>query len=485
MIKNRSLLKDRKDCEVSVSPTIRLGLVIAFALLWAIWIQPHTIALRHILLTVGSLLGLYVIIQNRSIMRTKATIPIYLMGLLFLWITFHLFFLSNKFELQLDEYLTIWKRIWWGTPFAIGLGITLGSKQNLIGETQKRFNKQDLIAWWIFYLGIATPTIIYLTRTLLMMMAGKFGWTLPNYAMLLPNVSTWHIPKMGYIFFCLPALAIACSQFATLFNHQSRFYVYYAGIYAATILAVFLVFYLENAKNGFVYATILCILMLAVFSLRSHLNWGWRNGIILLLSLGIVGILLVQHVKQNDSWRTLLADIKVATQLEEIDAWKDYGARGYPKNEMGNVVSETNYARAAWAQVAIQLILERPLGYGLLYQSFGYFAKEKWPNSILDTSHSAWLDITLAIGIPGVILLLASAALALKNLLQLESNSFTIATLWMMLSIFMLMITTEVARQVYIEALFFVILLVAGMGIGSLNRFKLNCEQSSIKAPDS
>ncbi|WP_108507824.1 O-antigen ligase family protein [Polynucleobacter acidiphobus] len=475
MIKNRPLLEDGKDREVPVPPTIRLGLVIAFALLWAIWIQPHTIALRHVLLTVGSLLGLYVIIQNRSLMRTKEAIPVYLMGTLFLWVTFHLFFLNSKFELQLDEYLTIWKRILWAAPFAIGLGIALGSKQNLIGETQKGSNKQYLIVWWIFYLGIATPTIIYLTRALLMMMAGKFGWTLPNYAMLLPIPSTWHIPKMGYIFFCLPALAIACSQFVILFNQKSRFIVYYAGIYAATILAVFLVFYLENAKNGFAYATSLCLLMLAVVSLKNRFNWGWRNGAILLLSLGIAGILLVQHVKQNDSWRTLFADIKVATQLEEIDAWKDYGARGLPKNEMGSVVSVTNYTRAAWAQVAIQLILERPLGYGLLYQSFGHFAKEKWANSTLDTSHSAWLDLTLAIGIPGIVLVLASAALAFKNLFQRESNSFTVATLWMMLSIFMLMITTEVARQVYIEALFFVILLVAGMGIASLNRFKLKC----------
>lgn len=473
MIKNPLSLDGSNPYQVTVSPRIRLGLIIAFALLWAIWIQPHTIALRHILMTVGSLLGLYVIIQNRSLMRTKEAIPIYLIGILFLWITFHLFFLSAKFELQLDEYLTIWKRILWGTPFAIGLGIAIGSKQNLIGETQNARSKQNSTSWWIFYLGIATPTIIYLTRVTFMVMATKFGWTLPNYLILLGIPSTWHIPKMGYIFFCLPALAIACSQFVILFNQQSRFIVHYAGIYATTILAVFLVFYLENAKNGFAYATTLCLLMLAIASLKNRLNWGWRNGTILLLSLGIVGILLVQHVKQNDSWRTLFADIKVATQLEEIDAWKDYGARGLPKNEMGLAVSVTNYMRAAWAQLAIQLVLERPLGYGLLYQSFGHFAKEKWPNSTLDTSHSAWLDLTLAIGIPGIVLLLASAALAFKNLLQRESNSFTIATLWMMLSIFMLMLTTEVARQVYLEALFFVILLSTGMGIASLNRFKL------------
>lgn len=472
MIKHSLFFQSGNICQILVPPRIELLLVISFALLWAIWIQPHTIVLRHILLTTGSLLGLYVIIQNRFLMRTKAAIPIYLLGILFLWITFHLFFLSNKFELQLDEYLTIWKRILWSTPFAVGLGIALGSKEYPAGANQKVSNKQDSAVWWIFYLGIATPTIIYLIRVVLMIITTKFGWTLPNYAMLLPIPSTWHIPKMGYIFFCLPALAIACSQLVILFNQQSRFYFYYAGIYAATILTVFLVFYLENAKNGFAYATTLCILMLAVISLKNRLSWGWRKGIILLACLGVIGVLLVQHVKQNDSWRTLFADIKVATQLEESDAWKDYGAKGYPKNELGLVVNGTNYLRASWAQAATQLILERPLGYGLLYQSFGHFAKEKWPNSTLDTSHSAWLDITLAIGIPGMLLLLTSAVLAFKNLLQRGSSAFAIATLWMMQSIFMLMLTTEVARQVYLEALIFVILLSTGMGIASLNRVK-------------
>ena len=458
---------------------ITLALVISFAILWAIWIQPHTLALRHIALSLGSLLGLYVIVKNQSLMRSKASIPIYLIGLLFLWITFHLFFLSTKFELQLDEYLTIWKRIVWGAPFAIGLGIVLGSKQNPIGETQKVTKKQDSTSWWIFYLGIATPTLIYLTRATLMMMASKFGWALPNYAILLPNPSSWHIPKMGYIFFCLPALAIACSQFVIHFNQQSRFYIYYAGIYAATILAVFLVFYLENAKNGFAYAITLCLLMLAIISFKNRVNWGWRNGTILLVCFGVIGILLVQHVKQNDSWRTLFADIKVATQLDEIDAWKDYGARGIPKNEMGLEVSITNYTRAAWAQVAPQLIFERPFGYGLLYQSFGHFAKEKWPDSTLDTSHSAWLDITLAIGIPGIILLLTSVVLAFRTLLQKKSNAFTMGSIWMMLSIFLLMLTTEVARQVYIEAIFFIIFLVTGMGISSSNRESLKNINSS------
>jgi hypothetical protein len=264
----------------------------------------------------------------------------------------------------------------------------------------------------------------------------------------------------------LPALAVACGQFALLSGQPSRVSYYCVGIFAATILAVFFVFYLENAKNGFVYAAALCLWMLTSIGFKKRSNWSWRNAAILIILLCTVFVLLVKHVEQNDSWKTLFADIKVATQLEEIDAWKDYGARGFPVNELGKTVSETNYLRAAYAQVVTQFIAERPLGYGLLYQSFGYLAKEKWPNSVMDTAHSAWLDITLGIGIPGVLLLLLSGILALKNTLRPSPSVFGVAVFWAVLSIFLLMLTTEVARKVYFESFIFMILLAAGIGMG-------------------
>jgi hypothetical protein len=457
----------------SESPTtanfVTLALVISFAILWAIWIQPHTLALRHIALSLGSLLGVYIIVKNHSLMWSKASIPIYLIGLLFLWVTFHLFFLSSKFDLQLDEYMTIWKRILWSAPFAIGLGIALGAKSHLIGAKGTKGVEYTLV-WWIFFAGIAAPTVIYLIRAALMFLASKYGWTLPHYALLLDGNSTWHIPKMGYIFFCLPALAVACGQLILLINQQSHFSLYFASIYVTTILAVYFVFYIENAKNGFAYATALCVLMAVIIFLKKRFNWSWRNVAILIVLVCAVVILLTKHVQQNDSWKTLFADIKVATQLEEIDAWKDYGARGLPLNELGKTVSITNYTRAVWAQVVIQFIAERPLGYGLLYQSFGHFAKEKWPNSVMDTAHSAWLDITLGIGIPGMFLILFSGVLALKNVRQLAPNVFGVAVLWALLSIFLLMFTTEVARKTYIEALIFMILLAAGIGLAGSKR---------------
>lgn len=466
-----------------INPTsriVKIALVSLFALLWAIWIQPHTIALRQIILTLGSLLGLYVMSQNLCLFKTRRALPIYLIALLFAWITFHLFFLSRQYELQLVEYFTIWKRIAWGAPFAIGLGVVLNPLNSKNSLDQDGSSDKYEGVWWIFYVGIVAPTVIYLMRTVLMLLAGKFGWQLPNFAMHWPASSTWHITKMSIVFFCLPALALACSQCIYLANQKTQHPFLLGFFYVGTIAAVLTVFYLENTKNGFVYSAILIMAMLVKIILIRKSRWSWRDSTIILLAVSGITILGVRHVQQNDSWKTLASDLRVAEKLGEIDAWKYYGSKGYPINDLGKTVSATNYERATWARVAVGMIGELPLGYGLVYKSFGYYGKDKWPDSILFQAHSAWLDLTLGIGIPGVLLLVLAGGLALKNACQTRIRFWGSESLWMLLSVALLMATTEVSQQIYIDALVFLILWTAGLGLSSQStQMVTECELSA------
>jgi hypothetical protein len=450
--------------QLRYADAVKLAMVVLFALLWAILIQPNTIALRHILLTIGSLLGLYVIAKNKDLLISKSATPIYLIFVLLAWVTFHLFFLSSKYELQLEEYQTIWKRILWGLPFAVGLGIVLGQTYQIKEPSDKdlRFEKN---LQWIFVAGITAPTCIYLLRFCLMALAARLGWNLPDFAMILWPPSSWHIPKMAYIFFCLPALALACGQIIRIMKSPNQSFYLSVAVYSGIIAAVFAVFYLENAKNGFAYASALFFSMLIKIGFDKRSQWNLRKSVLIASAVLAMVFLLAQHVQKNDSWRTLFSDIKVAQRLDEIDAWKDYGARGLPTNDMGKVVSVTNYTRAAWAQVVLEFITEKPLGYGLVFKSFGAMALEKWPESTLDTAHSAWLDLTLGIGIPGITLLLLSGLLALINSQRITPYFWGSVAFWLLISIFLLMITTEVARKGYVEALLFLILWTAGLGL--------------------
>jgi hypothetical protein len=447
---------------------VRIALVILFSLLWAIWIQPHTIFLRHAVLISGSLLGLYVILQNRALLWRKTAIPIYLIFLLLAWVGFHLLFLSNNFSLQLEEFSTIWKRVLMGLPFAIGLGIAIHS----ISNTKLASNKTD-VCWWVFFCGLCAPSAIYLLRYILTVLAQRYQLNLPEPLLNLAAPSTWYVPKTAWVFFCLPALAVAWAQFL----QAQRVDIKAGGhsiLYLSVVVLVSAVFYLENIKNGMIYSVILIGFGLANSLLSKRFRWT-RKGIRLLLILAIViGILGSRHLQANRSWNTFMADTKVAEQMEKIDLWKFAGQKGYPKNALGDTVSITNYERMTWAQAALKMIKEQPLGYGLVWKSFGVMAKERWPDSVLTQSHSAWLDLTLGIGIPGVGLILLASFMAMYRLNKRVTNEglqsrWQSSAIWWIGSILLLMFTTEVSQKTYIDALIFVILYVASTGLGDPN----------------
>jgi hypothetical protein len=447
---------------------IPIAMAILFALLWAIWIQPHTISLRHILLSLGSLLGIYVVINNRRLLVTKEAIPLYLIGALFVWIAFHLAFLSQNFTLQLEEFATIWKRIAWGTPFAIGLGLALGFLlTSLQSEDKGRAYQLRNMAWWILFLGVLTPTMIYLCRYLVMAIASKLGFQLPQALMILHPPSSWYIPKTGYVFFCIPALALSCASISSILRSNAKMNLWKIGIYVLSIIAVVAVFYLENIKNGIAYSVVLVLVLILQLLIHYARARSIKGLLAIVFVAGAFSLILAQHLHKNDSWNTVLADIKVANQLETIDHWKYRGDRGYPNNEFGKMVSVTNYERAAWAQVALEFIAERPQGYGLVLESFRHIGKEKWPESNLLQSHSGWLDLTLGIGIPGVALIILAAFLSIRSLSQCSGSLWSRPVIWLLSSIGLLMITTEVSQKVYLDALIFLILFSASLSLGS------------------
>jgi hypothetical protein len=429
-------------------------LAILFALLWTIWIQPHTLFLRHSLLTLGSLIGLYVIFNNYRVLFTRFAIPIYLIGLLFVWVIFHLLFLSENVSLQLDEFKSIWKRIAWGTPFAIGLGIALGSLFiSSKKESNYGINKLQSHCWWILFLGMLAPAIIYLCRYLATTSADLSAAELPSAFMLLYPPSSWYIPKTGYVFFCIPTLALACAKLSTIFRGKSTLNYWHIAIFILSIFAVMSIFYLENFKNGIIYSVILVFVLITQFVVYYLKRGSLRILVAIAFVVSAFALIVMLHLQKNDSWNTLFADIKVASQLDTVDHWKYRGDRGYPNNEFGKMVSITNYERAAWAQVAVHFIIERPQGYGLVLESFKHIAKEKWPESNLLQSHSGWLDLTMGIGIPGILLILFAAGLSIRNLACYSESIWGSPFIWVLSSIGLLMITTEVSQKVYLEVL--------------------------------
>lgn len=141
------------------------------------------------------------------------------------------------------------------------------------------------------------------------------------------------------------------------------------------------------------------------------------------------------------------------------------------------MVSVTNYERMAWAKEGIKLAIQNPLGYGLIERSFGHLAKLNWPDSKLHQSHSGWIDLTLGLGIPGILLILSSLLLLLHHIFKSagQQGGGTIATqsiypamAWCAIfSLLIIWCTTEISQKVYFDDLIFWLALASGLSLGN------------------
>jgi hypothetical protein len=425
---------------------------ICFSVLYAIWALPETILIRHVCLIIGALLSLWIIYHNRHLFFQKRAIPIWLIVALFAWATFHLFFLSTDFAAQYEEYTSIWKRVALGAIFALGFGIGL-SNACLSNVNQK-------VIWTLIYLGLVAPTLIYIIKYFLTYKAAQWGVVVPNYLRLYSSSALFYLPKTAYVCFCLPALAVALGELARNI-HRGQTLKIFNLFYILTVPAVLFVFYSENIKNGVVYGAALLILFFGLLVFHRFRQHWFAKLNILVLVLAVGTLFVARNIQSNPSWSTLWADAKIAKDTQTYQHWKYNGEKGYPNNELGFMVSITNYERIAWGKAGIQLIQQSPLGYGLIESSFGHLAKISWPDSKLHQSHSGWIDLVLGIGIPGF-LLIAGALLTLlfqlarsQNQLTLKGGSYSMAVWWILFSLGIMWCTTEISQKVYFDDLIF------------------------------
>ena len=437
---------------------------ITFVVLYSVWILPEIAAWRNTSLVIGAVLGLYVSYQYRFLLLNKMALPIWLIGMLFIWAGFHLIFLSQNPVVQLIEFKGIWKRALLAVIFALGLGLS-------ISNNLERIKKW---AWPLIYLGLLMPTLIYLLKWVFTHYGQSiFGFELaPSYLRVYPWSQPFYVPKTDYVVFCLPTLAVSLGQILTLFKAKQIRWTQLL-IYSASIAAVSFVFYGQNVKNGFLYEGLLFILFLLILVRTSKKKWTpIKAGVIALIFVG-VGFVGYKHVQKNDSWASFAADCKIAVQLDRYQEWKFNGERGYPVNGLGKAVSNTNYDRITWGLVGLRLFRENLLGYGLIENSFGPLVNRKWPESSvrLTHAHSGWLDLALGLGLPGITLVLISLILALKHTRNLTGPWQSLGQ-WVLLSTLLLWCTTEVSNNGNFDPLLFWIVLTASLVFRVNHRLK-------------
>lgn len=409
---------------------------------------PHTLIIRNVCLVLGALMGIYLLVKNPAVLIKWQALPLWLTATLFVWISLHLAFIGSDYDSQLSEFQSIWKRASLGSLYAIGLGMAV-------------MQDKTMRCWRVLLLGFAMPILIYGLKYLLTFYGDYFGINAPNFLRLYHTNAEFYIPKISYIFFCLPALGLALGQ---LLNYPHGHSCQNAGsiaIYIFLIFSVVAIFWSMHAKNGMAYA----FLLATIFVLVSLRDLKWQKLILPLLVVFGICIFVWSHLQENESWIYILGDLKVAINADPSSGDGAFVLDGpYPINDLGAAVRPENYVRFAWGFKAVELIQEHPFGYGIIQDSFGRLMKEKWPLTNLGQSHSGWLDLTLGIGLPGVLIIILTAFFAIKNSCKLPSPWRAFVP-WFLGSSMLLFLTTEVAQKNYLETFILMIVFSAALSL--------------------
>jgi hypothetical protein len=288
---------------------------------------------------------------------------------------------------------------------------------------------------------------------------------MPNYYFSSPFGNKINTVLMGGLF----TSAICGSSANALLNNRPHYpWPIYCYWLLGVLTILFAVTTIIDTRNGVGVGIILIaswVLYVGSSKLTQQIKLGkldWKISLATLIPAILIIIFIQQHLSINRGWNHFIDDVTVAVKIDEVPNWQDVKKYGYPKTASGEPVYPNNYERAAWATAGIHSITQNPLGYGLLEHSLGKVIRKSYPEATIRSSHSAWIDLGLAFGIPGLLLtlgaLLSTIALALKS-----DSPNRLVVIWIAADLLFTFTIAEVSSKHTIEILFFCIALLNAM----------------------
>lgn len=453
-----------------------ISLIAISSVLLAIWAVKHTIALRNILLVLGAVLSLIYCIQlwrSRDFKKYLASsygFPLLLILCSVLWVLVHYWLFSLFPSEQFDEIDSVWLRGFLALLVGFGTGLAL-----------QKYPLAIISLWIGILISFAAVFFQYIPKAI------------AKDSLFAPDV-------FGYIFhvkinavligsFCMAGLG---GIFLDYFFYQRSRLLHTApsawlkrcdiGLVAMALLGMLLLLYsyvfIFDTKNGLIASVFLLsvwtlIGLINLYTLQnkkkvsvSHL---WRSLVLLICFVLTTGFFIKQHVQVNFGWQNLIADIKVAMQIDTYSHWKNVKEMGYPNNELNQPVAANTYERVAWARAGAREILANPLGAGVLASPYTaltnpkeYLVIKKDQNGAIST-HSAWVEFGLAFGWPFLGLIFASMASLIY--FSFGATQFRYAALSVIGVITLIYLIGEVSSQHGVEILYYFLALVAALVI--------------------
>lgn len=449
-------------------------LIAVNALLIGIWVLNETIALRNVLLVLGALISIFYIyslgkIQLCEILASSklSSLPLLFILMLFFWMIIHFFLFSMNPELQFKELRSTWVRSFlaWIMGIACALVVIRSPKKLLFLGAGLISNFLGLFIQYL-PLAIAQQKLTNVMPVLSNYLQGKV------YAVCLG------ITFMGGLFGIISTSLT--KQLEITFSVQR-------ALLALSCIGLILYSYvfIIDTRNGVALSFLLFIFWF-FWLLRYLLKKRDLKIKPIHLCLGILVATIMfsfayQHLKENSGWASTVEDASIAFKINEHHHWKNPPIYGYPKTESGNSPKPNTYERAAWFVAAFSVMPDRWLGDGSLQHAFGRAIKDRFPDSNLTTSHSAWLDFAISLGIPGIALLLGSYFIVFIQSFKTR-GLLNYLVMWISLATLMIYSVTELFNEVAFEWLIYVIGFLSSLTLVGKSTSLLDFKHNSNKA---
>jgi hypothetical protein len=453
------MLKNRQSLLINyLGPSI----VLLCAGLLSIWAMQHTIALRNILLSLGSLLSIIYLYQCKRVapfsMNWRNLMPLAFIGCLFVWVLIHYFLFSQNEVVQLKELKSIWFRSFEASLLGWVCGLAIIQKPSRIN--------------FLGYGLIAGFTVLYYQY-------------LPK---VLASHSLFHPDHFNYVFYGkINGVLIGTLLIAGVGGHlidtlsssmtgrlRMAFHITTSAFMIAIPLYAYV--YIFDAKNGIGLAVLLALTYVAwelyrLYGPKSQAE-PWKSKLIPILAILLILMLVVifaqLQFKKHPSWQYLIEDIQESVQIDKHPQWKSPSTLGSPVLPSGRTIPQNVFERVSWATVGLRLVPQNPWGSGILQYPFERSLMRMFPNappnSLPGSTHSGWIELLLSFGFPALICLWGALVAVAYGAMRGSAPTKGVV-ISLVLAIFCLYTVGELSNHHAVEMLLFSITLLAALNI--------------------
>ena len=473
-----------------------LALVLISSVLLGIWATMNTIALRNVMLWLGAVIAILYWWNWFKTNKANHALPslswlyclsVALIGLMFIWVVMHYILFAQNPQPQLSELKSTWLRSFLAVIIGSATGVALNRNPRFISwlwlglllsffvliyqYIPKAISKQSLFAvdyfgdyiFWAKFNGVLAGTIL---------IAGLLGLLIDS---IWRNKTVYNTIQLGMAADRKVASHTKSSVVELGLINKIAIPIY---VFIGICIAIYAFVFIFDAKAGVGMAFILIAFWLSIglfFILKNTASEQDKKSKRAFLTKSLIAFILVsaslfwftaKHIKNNPGWGSLFEDMAMGAQIEKYPNWKDYIKLGEPLRADGSKVEGSAYVRVAWARAGLEIIREHPLGAGI-FRHFHIQVKDRAPKlgDIAVYTHSAWVDIGLAFGIPGLLFM----PIALLALLFCPANNprirFRATIVTLAIAMLILYLVGEYAFGHGVEILFYVAGLLCGLAL--------------------